>query len=1026
MYKIIDYFYNNSQLNHTILVFFLVLGIFAYINIPKEVFPTTQLEVLDIEGSYTGASAESLNNFAVSEIENQLNSIAGLEKITSYIYSGFFSINIKLQDGVDKNIKLNEVKDAVSLAKRYLPTDMEEPNVRIMDEEWSLLSIALSSSKYNQTELLKIADNLKNSLMQIKHINKVRNFGDADLQIELVLDNKKINMYGLNSSSVVDAISQLSYIYPVGNIEQVGNHVYLSANNNKFDTKFWENSILKIDGKKIYLNDIANITIGYPKRDTISRLNGENTLTLRVYKNKSGDSIKLTKEIKELIEKTQNSYDDISLVISRDNSKQIKDRLNTILANITLGLILVAFAMYILISPRLSFVIILGIPFSFIIGLLFLEFMGYSLNMISMMAMLIALGIVVDDAIIVSENIQRHIDEGYELNEAILKGTKQVIGPVIIAGVTTVFAFLSMLFISGEMGLFIKLIPIVITCLILSSIIESFLFLPLHAKHFLKVNEKQLDWTKMYNFYENILHKVIEHKKSFLIIFFITIPIISIILIKTSRFQLFPNIDSNSIEIAIKLENSIPISITDNIAKRYEKVLLDNSKELYIKNISTYVGVYNDLAGNEEDIENGFMILVELEEFREENFVENYINPILNFSFDFERLDKVRLISSNDSMNMIRELIEPLTKQDNVIDHNITSERIGIASTDIEILLNTANTSLLVESIDKLKKQLQNVNGVEDIADNTILGESEYKYIVNPYGRYLGLSDTHIAKAVGSFFLEREQANTFNEDGIIKIITKSINKDSIEELKNFYIPLDNDKFVQLKEVVDFKIERNFNEIQKVNGQIYKKVVANVQSDIVNATEVLDKLQDTIKEIENLGIRVNFGGEKEKSDQMALDLVKAFLVSMFLIFITLLIIFPSFKSTFVILSVIPFTILGPIIGHFIMGINLNSQSMIGMLGLAGVVINDGIIMLNFLHKTRTKKEFFANAKLRVRPILITSITTMLGLFTLIFFPTGESIMLQPIAVSLGFGILWGTVLNLVYVPALFATLYKIKD
>ena len=304
MYKLIDYFYKNSQLNHTILVFFLILGIFSYINIPKEVFPTTQLEKLDIEGSYSGASAESLNNFAVSEIENQLNSISGLGKITSYIYSGFFSINIELQDGVDKTIKLNEVKDAVSLAKRYFPSDMEEPNVRIMDEEWSLLTIALSSSKYNQRELLKIADNLKNSLMQIKNINKVRNFGDADLQIELALDNKKINMYGLNSSSVIDAISQLSYIYPVGNIEQVGDHVYLSAANNKFDSKFWENSILKIDGKKIYLNDIANITIGYPKKETISRLNGENTLTLRVYKNKNGDSIKLTKEIKELLKNT--------------------------------------------------------------------------------------------------------------------------------------------------------------------------------------------------------------------------------------------------------------------------------------------------------------------------------------------------------------------------------------------------------------------------------------------------------------------------------------------------------------------------------------------------------------------------------------------------------------------------------------------------------------------------------------------------------------------------------------------------
>ena len=160
--------------------------------------------------------------------------------------------------------------------------------------------------------------------------------------------------------------------------------------------------------------------------------------------------------------------------------------------------------------------------------------------------------------------------------------------------------------------------------------------------------------------------------------------------------------------------------------------------------------------------------------------------------------------------------------------------------------------------------------------------------------------------------------------------------------------------------------------------------------------------------------------------MAFDLIKAFLVAMFLIFITLLIIFPSFKSSFIILSVIPFSILGPIIGHFVIGINLNSQSMIGMLGLAGVVINDGIIMLDFLHHTRTRKEFFEKARLRVRPILITSITTMLGLFTLIFFPTGESVMLQPIAVSLGFGILWGTILNLIYVPALFATLFKIKD
>jgi multidrug efflux pump subunit AcrB len=1026
MNKIINYFLKNPQLNHTILIFILILGIFSYFKIPKEVFPTVQLEMLDIEGSYTGASAENLNNFAVSEIENQLNSISGLGKITSYIYSGFFSINIEVQDGVDKTQKLNEVKDAVNLAKRYLPADMDEPNVRIMDSEWSLLTISLSSSKYEQKDLLKIADNLKNSLMQIKHINKVRNFGDANLQIELILDNKKINMYGLNSSSVVESIGQLSYIYPVGNIEQVGNHIYLSANNNKFDPKFWENSILKIDGKKIYLNDIAKITVGYPKEETIARLNGENTLTLRVYKDKHGDSLEITKNIKELLEKTQNNYEDVSIVISRDNSKPIKDRLNTILANITLGLILVGFAMYILISPRLSFVIILGIPFSFIIGLLFIEIMGYSLNMISMMAMLIALGIVVDDAIIVSENIQRHLDEGYNINEAVLKGTKQMIAPIIIAGMTTVFAFLPMLFITGEMGLFTKLIPIVISCLILSSIIESFLFLPLHSKHILKANEKQLDWNKLYNFYEKVLHKVIEYKKSFLVIFFITIPILSTLLIQSSRFQLFPDIDSNNVTISIKLDDSLPIEITNNIAKKYEKALLVNKNEIYIKNISTTVGVYEDISSNEEEIENGFILSLELQDFREENFVENYINPILNLSFDFQRADKIRVINSNEAMNKIRELIQPLLIEDKAVEHNVTAHKIGVVDTDVEILLNASNTSLLVESIEKLKNKLSTINGVKDISDNIILGQSEYKYIVNSYGKQLGLSDSNIAQAVGNLFMEKEQANTFNEDGIIKITTKSLHKDSLSELNNFYIPLDDNQFVQLKEVVDFKIERNFNEIEKINGQIYKKVLANVENETINANEVLKELEEIINEIKIDGVNVNFAGEKEKSEQLAFDLMKAFLVSLLLIFITLLIIFPSFKTTFVILSVIPFTILGPIIGHFIMGINLNSQSMIGMLGLAGVVINDGIIMLDFLHHTRTKKEFFEKARQRVRPILITSITTILGLFTLIFFPTGESIMLQPIAVSLGFGILWGTVLNLIYVPALFATLYKIKD
>ncbi len=1025
MNQIIEYFLKNLRLNYTLLLFIIVMGIFAYIKIPKEMFPSVELETIRVSGSYSGASADSLNNFAVTEIENQIESISGLESVTSTISSGSFSISIELQDGVNKTDKINEVKDAVSSAKKYFPSDMNEPTVTSVERKMSLMTVSMTSMNLDKKALLTLSDKLKSSLMQIDSISEVEIFGDSDLEIDLQLDHKKINMYGLNTSTVVSAIGELSYMYPVASIEQVGNHIYLSANNDKFNKEFWKNSILKIGDKKVYLQDITTITIDYPIDETISRLNGENTISLSIYKDDEGDSIKIAKSVRKLFEEYKKEHQGISLIISRDSSGPISDRIQTIIANITLGLILVGFSMYILISPRLSFVIVMGIPFSFIIGLMFIEMMGYSLNMISMMAMLITLGIVVDDAIIVSENIQRHLDNGNNIQDAVIQGTQEMIAPVLIAAMTTVFAFLPMLLISGEMGLLMKLIPIVISCLILSSLIESFLFLPLHAKHILKANEKQLDWTKAYDFYETLLHKVIHYKRTFLVTFFITIPILSFLLVSASRFQFFPDMDSNNVTISVKLDESIPIEKTNEIVRKYEQILLENKKELYIKNINTTVGSYSDITSSKETIEYGFTLALELEDFREENFLENYVNPILNFSFDFTRADKIRPIKTSVAMDKIRELIIPLTKQDKAKEFNVVTRRMGIVQTDVEILLSANDTKTLISSIEILKKELNTINGVKDISDNTQLGQSEYKYVVNAYGKSLGLTDSEIANALSSLFMEKEQANTFNEDGIIKIITQSTYKNSLSELENFYIPID-DKYVMLKEVVDFKIERNFEKIEKEDGKVYKKVFANVDNNVINANEVLNKLDGTIKNIQSQGVEVDFGGEKEKSQQLATDLIKAFLIAIFLIFITLLINFPSFKSAFIILSVIPFTILGPIIGHFIVGINLNSQSMIGMLGLAGVVINDGIIMLDFLHDTKNKSEFFVRAKQRVRPILITSITTMLGLFTLMFFPTGESVMLQPIAISLGFGIAWGTVLNLVYVPALYATLFRIKE
>ncbi|RXJ98824.1 multidrug transporter AcrB [Arcobacter sp. CECT 8986] len=1025
MYKIIEYFLKNSRLNHTLLVFILVMGIFSYYKIPKEMFPSVALDSVRVTGGYTGASAESLDNFAVTEIENGIDSISGIDKVTSTITNGSFSINVELQEGTNKIKMLSDVKDAVSRARKYLPNDMTEPSVSSVDLQMSLLNISLYSSKYSKKELLQLSDDIKTKVLQIPSISEVSIYGDSDLQIDFYLDHKKINMYGLEPSSVISAIRNLSYIYPVGQIEQTGNHIYLTANNNKFDKQLWLNTVIKVGDKRVYLKDIATITIDYPTDETISRLNAKETISLRIYKDNEGDSIAASKLVKKKLKEFEENHKDLSINISRDSSKPVNDRIKTIIANIILGLILVGLTMHLLISPRLSLVIIMGIPFSFVLGLLVIEQAGYSLNMISLMAMLISLGIVVDDAIVVSENIQRYLDEGYGINDAVLKGTKEMLAPVLIAAFTTIFAFLPMLLISGELGMLMKLIPIVLSVLIFSSLIESFIFLPLHAKHILKRKEKMLDWTKVYNFYEGILHKVIHYKKTFLILFFITIPILSFILIKASRFQMMPDMDTNRLTFSVKLDESKSLEQTNEISKRYENLLLEHKKELFIKNVDATVGQYSNIASGREQIENGFTLAIELEDFKDDNFLQKYINPVLSLSFDFTQKEKIRTIGSNEAMKKIRALINPLNKEEKVVDFNMVKRRIGVVNTDIEINLNHEDKMVLLKNIKKLKTALEKINGVRDVTDNTQLGEEQYKFTINNYGLNLGLTDSDVSTQLANYFMEKDQSDTFDADGVIDIVTQSKYKDSLDDLKHFLIDID-DKKVELQEVVNFKIERSFEKIEKENGQIQKKVYANVNKEVTSANEVLAQVEPLIKQMQNEGLKVSYGGEKEKSAQMARDMLKSFMVGLFLIFLTLLINFPSFKNAFIILSVIPFTVVGAIVGHFIMGININSQSLIGMMGLAGVVINDGIIMLDFLHNTKDRDEFFKRAKQRVRPILITSITTILGLATLIFFPTGEAVMLQPIAVSLGFGIAWGTILNLIYVPALYATLFKIRD
>ena len=1008
-----------------LLVFLLYLGVNAYIDIPKELFPNVELEKISVKGSYSGSSATNMDKMAVRDIEDAISNINGIDKTETTITPGNFSILLTLNSGGDKINILNKVQDSIASTRQYLPSDMIEPIARLVDRHRPLIRLSVSSKKHSQGELTQIAQDIKSKISRITNISDVSIRGDSDEEVLIQLDSQAIFINNLDNSSVLGAISGLSYIFPIGNIEEKGEFVYISTVNGKANVKEWEDSTLRIGNKNVRLGDIAKVKIHYPQTGTLSTFNNNSTLTLVISKGERGNAIEMSKHLRSFVKKLETSYDGVIFNLYQDTSKPVEDRLNTVISNLMFGLILVFLSMYILINLRIAFIVALGIPFSFIIGLLFIYYLGYSINIVSLLGALIVIGIVVDDAIVVSENIQRHIDEGMEKNEAVLVGVKEMMLPVSLATITTAAAFLPMFMLTGDIALFLILVPIVVVMILVGSLIESFFFLPLHAKEFLKKSNNLIDWKPFQNLYARTLQFLITYKKTFVLLFLIIIPILTIATSKSMKFQFFPNFDGNYLYISGKLDINTPIEDTFEIAKEIEAKMMKHSEEFSLKSITATSGYRRSLSGETERNNNVFFITMELYDRKATSWINRYINPVLNFSFDFNNPERIREKKTFELSPRAKEIIMPYKEKYNMVELGVMERKPGLIRSDIQINLSGSDNSTLDNAIKRLESEILKIDGVLNISDNIRYGKMEYKIKINPYGERLGLSEASVAKILSGYFLERRQTTTFNKSGIMEIKTEELHKDKVKTLVDFDLPLSDGRYVKLSDVAQIIKIRDYEKINKLNGSTVKTLFANIDKRKITSQEILNQIQNSLDEIEKSGVEVNLLGEKEKSKQLKDDMKRAVVLAIFLILLTLLLIFPKIKYALMVMSVIPLSVLGALLGHKLLGINLTMPSVIGILGLAGVVINDGIIMLDFLHGTHNPEEFFKRAKQRLRPILITTVTTFLGLFTLIFYATGQAVILQPIAISIGFGLIWGTVLNLLYLPTLYAMVNGIK-
>ncbi len=1024
--KILKFFVENSRINYTIFFLVFAVGIWAYTKTPKEIFPNFSLDMISIKGSYNGASVDILDKMAVSEIEDKIKNLDSIDTMSTVISPGKFTIIIELKKGKDKYVEANKIKDAVALTKSNLPSDMDEPTVNIIDRARSLIDVAITSKKYSIDQIKPFADELKSKLLTVSGINEINIFGDSDKYFEVLLDEKKIEAFGLNKNDVFNALSTISYIFPIGKIEDSNKHYYVSTYNGAKNSTDFENSLLKISNQNIYLKDIAKISKRYEDSSTLYSHNTKNALSLEIIQSDSADAIKIVENIKKVLPEIQKQNPDIEISLSNDNSERIVDRLSVVTSNIVFGIILITILVALLINSRMSFIIALGIPTSFVIAAVYFYLSGYTINMISLVGVLIAIGIVVDDAIVVSENIQQHLEEGYSPKEAAIMGAKEMVEPVTIASLTTLFSFLPILMISGTMGEVMRLIPIALSALVVASLIESFIFLPIHAVHTLKSNSKVTSWEKANRIYNKIIHFFMNYKKTFITIFVIAVPFLTVYYISNSKFQMFPKFDSTEVKITIKANANTTLEDSFKIVTKIEEDLLKNQKELFIKNINSVAGYRKDVGDNTENFPYAMYMTIELEKLAELTFFDKYVTPNLSFYYNSE--GKIREIPSDKVAKKLKDFVE---KQNYKTKYNlqeilVLEKKAGPIKSDIKIGVITSNNQKAIKYVELLTKELSNIKGVVSASNSLKFGIDEIKLKINSYGESLGITESTLGIYLSNLYLSKKKSVSFDDKEMLDIKIQSQNKDDFENFKNSLIPVGNGSFVSLSEIVDLKSLRAFEQLLKEQGVKNFYVFGNVNPDIITATEVMEKLKPTFEELEKNDIKLIFKGEAEKKAELKNDMLLATALALVLIMISMLYLFNSFRETLIVMSVIPFSILGVLIGHQIMGLNLSMPSLIGALGLAGVVINDGIIMMTYLKKAKNMSEIFERATKRFRPIILTSLTTIVGMFSLIFYPTGEAAIFQPIAIALGFGLAWGTVLNLIYLPILYTLTHKLRN
>ena len=1014
-----------------LMVFIIIVGVMSLTRMRREVFPYFTLDMVSVLVLYPGASPEEIEEGIVLKVEEKVKSVQGINRIISSAQEGVGKVILELKEDVEDVQKVvDEVKTLVDTIDTF-PEDAETPLIQEITIRDEAINIAVYGD-VSERNLRRSAEKIRDDLLSLKEISQVNLTGVRDYEISVEISENNLRRYGLTFDQVTAALKSGSLDLPGGGIKTAGGDILIRAKGQRYTGREFEEIplITLSDGTMVRLGDVAHVLDAFKDTDQKGRFNGKPAALVQVRKTRDEDMIHISRAVHTYIQENEHALPPgIRMAAWADLSLLVQDRIDLLSRNGTQGIILVFISLALFLRIGLAFWVALGIPISFMGAFCVLYWLGSTINMISLFAFIMTLGILVDDAIIVGENIYAHYERGEPPLKAVIDGMAEVGSPVLMAVSTTVVAFMPLLYISGIMGKFIKILPTAVIIILVFSLFEAFFILPAHLAHSLEKDQlntrrkKRLN-TRLLDSIHQGMQYTIKHiyapiltwslKNRYFTLALasgVFVMVLGLVAGQHVPFVLFPKTDSNYLQAQISFPLGTPATITEASIKKIEQAASRLNREFSQtrtdgKDIVLYsFGLVGTIASQ------GF----------EGAEIGGHAGQVFLELLPAEERSETAL----QVVNRWRDLVDEIPGAEKLSFSSLGGHPGG---NPIEIQLIGNNFEELKRAAEELKAKIAQYQGTFDITDNFRPGKTEIKLKAKATARPLGITLADLARQVRQAFYGDEAVRIQRGRDDVKVMVRYSEPErrtlgTIEEMR---IRTPKGDEIPFSEVADVIYGRGYSVINRIDRHRQITVVSDLDESVANAEQIIEDLGRNflpgfVKRYPD--IRYGFEGQKKRSNESVSSLFRGFGIAILGIYLLLATQLRSYVQPIVILVALPFGMVGAVLGHLVMGLSLTLLSLFGIVALSGIVVNDSIILLDFINRairngTPIMQAVEQSGKARFRAVVLTSLTTIAGLLPLLLERSFQAQFLIPMAVSITFGLMVATVLTLLFVPTLY--------